>query len=397
MIKRCLTIRLRVLYAVLCLLAFGPGTKAFGQANPPLWSASSTYKIGDLAQYANETYRAITAMPAGKVQVPANPSYWEMNEVRVSDTLSVGAQQQLPNLATAWKYILNARIDGSAVLALNLISNETLTTSFNLDHPCGSAIQLTTSNGASVTFGSSAASSTGFVLDSGHSFGGIFNLTLNGSVEVGGTPSVAVLVSTGGNMKLMGITINNFDTGIQAQDNSTIIIGSGVATNGFDFAAVYSLNHSLIDIQSPMNIAGATSFNTPQSQYGFYASGNATLEANSCACRFCGACYIADKGAHMEAASATATNEGIDGVGFLANTGGTIEATGSGVTLCRTGYLSEYKSLINAPNCKCNDTSPDTDFVASISSLINASGQTGGTQFSPPKNTQSTDGSYIVD
>jgi hypothetical protein len=378
------------------LLTLAASVKSVAQSSPPLWSASSSYKVGDLAQYANETYRVITAQAAGHVQVPANPTYWEMHEVSAPITLNVGNQQQLPNLTIAWKYIINARVDGSAGLTLNLISNETLNTSFNLDHPFGSSVALSSSNGASVTFSNPAAKSMGFTLDSGHVFSGIYNLQLVGSTEPKAPYSAGVLVTGGANMTLGGVTINSFDIGIDARDNSTIIVGAGVLPQGFDFAAAYAESHSLIDIQSPMTVDG-TSLGTAGSQYGFYSTGNSTLEANSCACYGCVDIFVADNAAHLSAVGSTAQNNLLLGAGFLANSGGSIDASNSKTEACTSGYVSEYKSFINALNCHCSNPGSTDDFQVFLGSMINAAGQTGGTVFSTPKNTLSADGSYIAD
>jgi len=246
---------------------------AHPQSYPPAWSSASSYAVGDQVQLKGNVLRATHAV------VPGGFKYddWEMWEVRANTIVFVGAGQSFSTLPTAWSWVQNARVASGAYLHIYISTahgnyNETLSSPFSLDHQSGSQISLIGDNQANINF-----SSSGFVIDSGHTFASLSGVTVGVS---GGSGLNAV--SGGAIEDVSNTTISNtanpgFGTGV-AVTQGAMHLETSVTITGFATAISADLGGSVVLASHfPLNGAGPASFTT-----GLYANRNGVISAQYC-------------------------------------------------------------------------------------------------------------------
>jgi hypothetical protein len=307
------------------------------QSSPPIWSATVTYKQGDIVNAPDGNSYKCIAKTDSKHPDPRNGySFWELYDLETgpSLTLSIGRGQTFPNLVTAWKYIRDARISQGVSLYLSIVNpdttsvySESLAGSFSLNHPYGSSISIFSPDPkrAVLNFGTSS----GFTVDSGHSFGMVSGVTLNGSKADYSNGVLATNLST---ISLTNVIIQNFPYAIHATLQGNVNLGAKVMIQHFGFVGVLSETNSVVTSNSPIALDGAN-----LSALGFAADLGGLLVVPSC--------------------TASNFNGPNGGVGFKASRKGLIVANGASASNCVYGFQAEQDGSIqatrsSATNCK---------------------------------------------
>ncbi len=238
---------------------------------------------------------------------------WELFYVRNSTTITIGSGQTFPTLAAAWNYVRNARVATAAYLHLSIVtSNGQLKESFdaplNLDMDTGSQVSIIGDNAANIQL--TFETSNGLVIDSGHNFGSISNITLTG-----GATSSAVYATTSGSItNLDNIDINGFNRQIDAEQSGRLAFGPNIVET------------SCIDFGCYVDDGGSVTF----ANEGLTFSGNPRIRAG----------LYADRGGRIVAEGAFITNAG-DGV--IALDGSTVDVQNSTFSGC----TKRLRSLLN--------------------------------------------------
>jgi len=382
-------------YFQLCFTSLGLAlmlsSQASAQSYPPAWSSSASYSIGDQVQLAGNVLRATHAMSAGSFRY----SYWELWEVRANTNIMVGIGGQFTTLASAWNYAANVRVAQGAYLHLFILNNHTenLNAPFSLNHPFGAKISIIGQNGANDVFNFTAAAD-GFDLDSGHTFAGLSNLTINGPAG-GSSTHPAFEVQHGAYLaSLSSLTIANFDLGFETDYSGEIDNITKVQLNQFLYGAAASGNGTLV-FSTPMIVDGKnTTRATPA--FGFSASdGGQIYAAPSSEADNCTIGFQASAGGRINANGTKVANpNGDNQYGYYSNNRGVIHADGTTVSGVGIGYYSRSGSFISAQNASASACS-NWCYEAFTGGIIDGTGAmpndniTGMTQSGP------TDGSYI--
>jgi len=257
-----------------CLAAFLVAMALFdlsqAQHYPPTFSQSVSYAVGDQVQLNGNVLRATHAVTPGTFKYDE----WELWEVRSNTTVMIGVSQTFPTLPAAWNYVHNARIADGAYLHLYIstvhgLYNETLSAPFSLDQSSGSAISLLGDTESNVNL--SFTSTKGFVIDSGHSFASVSNLTLNGA----NTGEGGFYASGGASISnIAGCSISGFSSEIYADTNASISVGPGMAYASYIKAALTADNAGTI---TAPNVAITSS--SSQVGVGLWALRNGVINA----------------------------------------------------------------------------------------------------------------------
>jgi hypothetical protein len=249
-------LRYYVLFALGLLLLTLP-SQGRAQSYPPAWKSTSTYAVGDLVQENGNVYRAIKAVTIANQDPAKIFTDWELYDVRANTTLFIGPDETFTTFLAAWNYALNARISPAVYLHLYIytghgLANQSFSAPFSLDHPFGASMSILGDNPSRITFTFSAQASNGVVIDTGHSFGSISNITLSGppaaigitalqNASVGMITGVqysgfALLIEadTGGSLTFAANTnLSDFiSTACRALDGGVVTFGSGLSING---------------------------------------------------------------------------------------------------------------------------------------------------------------------
>jgi hypothetical protein len=216
-----------VLLATVCLL-FSADTWA--QSFPPAFSKTATYAAGDIVQYGGNWYRAMNARPADGPYPASAYGYWELNYVRSNTTLTIGDGQGFANLVYAWQFARNARIADAAYLHLAISTadgafTEKFTAPFSLDHGSGALISILGENSADISL--QFPSSNGFVLDTGHSFGTLSGITLDGPGLTYNYQGISAL-SGAVLATVVSSNIENYVSAFFASQNAFLGVSNGV-------------------------------------------------------------------------------------------------------------------------------------------------------------------------
>jgi hypothetical protein len=324
---------------------------AQAQSYPPLWSSTSHYAIGDQVQLGGNVYRAITAIVNPGSNPSTSYSTWELNYVRSNTTLMIGTGQTFPTVVAAWNYAINARVADGAYLHFYISSangqfNETFTSFLLLDHNSGPRMALLGDSGIAdhLYF----TGNNGIVVDSGHSFNTISDMSIEGPSNQ--NPNVGVKVDSNASISAFtDINLGGFRTGILAAQGGTLSItncalhaqttvclaesgGSIVFPGGFNSAgsgqafALYATHGGNISAQNS-NFSG---FSEPvfAEDQGIVDVSNSTITGSSYGCDassrgyiLCYACQFsgnvpydmyAERGGLIDANASTYVNEGTD-------------------------------------------------------------------------------------
>jgi len=213
--------------AALCSLAATLSTTSLAQSYPPAWSNTATYSVGDQVQLNGNVLRAVVATPA-----PGSFIYsrWELWDVRANTTFMVGVGQTFTNLLTAWNYVHNARVADGAYLHLYISTakgafSETFTAPFSLDQGSGAQISILGDKPGNINLTFSACN--GFAIDSGHTFGTLENLTMNGAATYTGVAASDLASIT----QIINVTVNGFGNSFTASRNANLYLPDIAATS----------------------------------------------------------------------------------------------------------------------------------------------------------------------
>jgi hypothetical protein len=231
----------RLAFGIALTWAFlGLAPHAQAQTFPPVWSASSSYVEGDLVQLGGNCFRASKSVTGKNPNIAYN--FWELTFVRNNTTLMIGTGQTFPTLASAWSYIVNARVSDGAYLHLYISSvngdfSETFTTSFLLDQASGARVAILGDSSANdvLTFNGV----NGLVIDTGHSFNTISGITIKGN-ETGGTDGIEA-GSQSSISSLSSLVVDGFTRDIDVTQGANIVSAARtVVLSGFAGTAVFA-------------------------------------------------------------------------------------------------------------------------------------------------------------
>ncbi len=213
------------------LLAAAPKS-AHGQSYPPAWNGTATYVSGDLVQYAGNTYRAITSVPANQNPGTAYDD-WQLNTVLSNTTLMIGTGQTFPTLTAAWDYAIDARVADGVYLHFYLSSSkgnfsQTFSAAFLLDHASGPRMAILGDNTANdvISFGAT----NGLVIDTGHSFNTLSGFTLQstgaGQYGIKATSDATITA-------IAGVTVTGFDICLSSTNSASVTVDSSSSLSNF--------------------------------------------------------------------------------------------------------------------------------------------------------------------
>ena len=346
------------------LLVLALPAQSRGQSNPPAYSTTAHYVVGDLVSYEGNTYRCIHNIVNPNLLPTTAYSFWELNYVAVDTTLNIGAKQRFPSIVAAWKYGLNARIAENASLMLYISTTngnfiENFQTPFSLDHPFGSRISLA-ADFQPKNLLSFTNASDGFIVDRGHSFGGLFSLTIAGTAAATGTSGVKA--TTGGNFGTVGrCVIESFDADITASHNGSITV-TGTAMKNFTLAGCHADSGGSVEFPTGAFIngnVGGTGWSV-----GLYATNNGQIFAR---------------------------NSNLAGLpyGVEAVRGGMVDVEFSTITGCSTGCHAIYHGTVDCQQATLSGSSW-YDAAADSGGIVDAMAATLSKTFHGD-----SDGSYI--
>ncbi len=211
--------------------------RAHAQLSPPVWNNISNYAAGDMVTDYGNVYRCIAPVTTHYLDPSKTYTNWELFYVRSNTTLQVGVECNFPTFQIAWNFAQNAHIAQGAYLHLNITTfwgplNESFPTGINLDAPCGASMSLIGDNSAQVVF----TSPNGIQLDTGHSFGSVSGISLEGSSQFSGTGVALTGNSSIGSMSKTNIyNVNNsisVDRGAQLNCAASVnIIGFSIGVS----------------------------------------------------------------------------------------------------------------------------------------------------------------------
>jgi len=132
----------------------------------------------------------------------------------------------------AWQFARNARIADAAYLHFAIISQyqmfyETFSAPFSLDHSSGALISLIGDNPNSVYL--EFPTSNGLVVDSGHSFSTISNVTIQGPTATDAGGPRGITATSGATIaSITQTTITQCGIALYTDQNSSVSLGSNV-------------------------------------------------------------------------------------------------------------------------------------------------------------------------
>jgi hypothetical protein len=247
--------RLALVLTVLALLC----QASFAQTKfPPAWVNTATYAPGDLVTDYGNIYRCEVAVTKPYLDPSKTYQSWEMFYVRSNTTILIGVGQAFPDLATAWKYVQNARIAEAAYLHLNIVTtggvfNQSFTAPFSLDHASGSQISIIGDNASNINL--DFTTSNGFTIDTNHSLGSLSHFSMLGSTNFTG-----ISASTGASIaNLDHIGITGFNTAVSASSSSNLTFGADITITSPSFYGCAATNNASISFPSQELTCSGTS------------------------------------------------------------------------------------------------------------------------------------------
>jgi hypothetical protein len=346
------------------LATVGLAVYAGAQSYPPAWNVFAHYAAGDQVQIGGNIYRATHAVAAG-----TNPTTdyadWQMKEVLASTTLMIGIDQTFPTYEDAWSYIPNAKVADGAYLHLYISTakgnySDEEGAPILLDHGSGARIALLGDNPLNVVFSFGGA---GMILDTGHAFNTISNISLNGNSEADQRDGIkADLQASIG--AISNTIVTGFLNDIHVTQDASVSISSGTVLEQFvDCGALAETGGSLV-------LNGDLTINQPelsQNGSGIVAS-------------LAGIVYIPN--------GVTISNT-YDGI--AANANGTVYVSTPEISSCVVGLDATDHGVIICTGAGNVTGSSRHDLEAFTGALINA----GQTNYSTSFSNFATDGSYI--
>jgi hypothetical protein len=318
-----------LLSALIFVMALS-GIPVQAQSNPPAWSASATYAVGDQAQVAGNVYRCIKASMPNAAPPATNFTNWELSFVRANTTLMIGAGQTFPNLVNAWDYALNCKVADGSYLHFYIVSvqanfQETFSAPLVLDHASGARMAIIGDKAASIML---SFAGNGLVIDTGHSLNTISNLTIE--CQSSAPPTTGISVDSDATISsVSGVTISGFGTCVSASHNATVTLASNCAITGFhEYGCAATSGGSLS--ANYVTESGGAAYTT-----GFFADEGGKLFANhSVSSPSILVGYSATRDAYLEIEYAQAVSD--QGAGISGSHGAVIDAAGATVS----GYVN---------------------------------------------------------
>lgn len=396
-----------ILFLAMILGAVLSSLPAHAQTNPPGWSSSAAYAVGDQAQLGGNVYRCIKAAPAGMGAPTANYTNWELLLVRSNTTLMLGLGQTFPTLTAAWNYALNTRVADGAYLHFYISSAETgfyesFPSTLILDHGSGARMAIigdSTANDVLSFVGS------GVVVDTGHSFNTISGISIE--CQSGGSSLTGLAVNSEGSISnVASVSFLGFATAVSASHNSSVNLTSNCALSGFGTFGLKATFGGFISATS-ISVSGAVNAAGIDSDEGgmIVANGaNATGMETS---------FEAERGGYLEIENATAS--GSQDVALKVD-GAVVDAQGARLSVLPTAsfaIIATDEAYVNfqsgsassaAGDCMVNDrafvnatfasfgkSTGGVDLIASDGGVIDAT----SAKFNTSSQRGSVDGSYI--
>ena len=357
-------------------LAFVASAIALGALaqTPPTWNSGTTYTAGNIVVGADSNiYRAVYTSLSHAPSTDAG-GYWELFHTIVPTTLDVGVKQRFSTIEAALKFIRQATIPANAEVTISIITtdgafSESPAAAINLDHANGANIRIVGSKAASCTI--NCGSANGFVIDSGHSFGVIANVTVK---NTGMLSSNALNVTDGATLHAIGCVLQGFPTALQV-DGDAKLYCANLGVSGFSYGAAVT-NGGYLDV------SGCSFDGGGKAGIGFYATDKSFIKAAGCTVTNINGFGIeASLGSEVNMQSATVTH---CKYGVNSSNHGTVNAQFATVQYCGTGFVAALSSFINAMSVTLGNNTVDYSLYAA---LLSGSSQT---------NNLSSDGSLIA-
>jgi len=348
--------------ALFLLLAFALASLTSAQSYPPAWSSSASYAIGDQVQLNGNVLRATHAVTPGGFKYDE----WELWEVRANTTLMVGVGQTFTSLVTAWNYAHNARIADVAFLHFYISSVhgpfiQNFAAPFSLNQACGASISILGDNASKVQLG--FGSSSAFTIDSGHKFGTLSNLAIEGVLD--DAPRYGIFATDASSIvAVAGCPISGYDIGVESDNNSTINLTTASSITGCKVAACQAY------------LGGAINFTTGWTLDGSY--GAALVGQNGVLANYGGKIVASSCLIQNVEFGAQAANEGVIDVDSA-----TIKNTNYGIYCYPRGYAHAYSTKISQ------------SLIEDIYCIDGSAVFAGGASYTTIEQNGSLDGSYI--
>ncbi len=359
---------IRAISAALAVLTMASAARA--QTVPPVWNNVGSYSPGDMVTDYGNVYRCLKPVTTHYLDPSKSYAYWQLFYVRNNTTIVIGVNQPFPDLATAWTYVENCSVAEGVYLHLSistangLFSENFTGQGFSLDHPSGASISIIGDNPDNINLGGGGGFTyNGFVVDSGHGFGGISNVTINGPGNVVGSPGCAGILATGNGSvaSVSNVDINNFHDGVYAGLGGNVNLSSAVTISG-----VYD------GVEAEMN--GTVSI------YGGWTETSASH-----------ICLYAHTGGYISARQATVSG---GYYGIEARDGGTIECTSTTQSGAVYGVAAEFHGFVKFDSSEASGNNLE-DLEADGGGVISAIGATGANKHADSSSVIMTSGGTI--
>jgi hypothetical protein len=319
-------------------------------------------------------YRCIKAVPSHGAAPTTNYTDWELSLVRANTTLMIGSSQTFPNLLDAWDYALNCRVADGCYLHFYIDSfNESFAAPLVLDHGSGPRMAIIGNNAALVAFNFAG---NGLVIDTGHSFNTISNISLVSS----STTATGISANSDATISsVSGVIFSGFNASVSASHNSTVTLASSCTIGGFDRVGCEATFGGTI-LANSVNISG------PGYGIAFLADEGGMISADSSTATMVDTGCFANRGGYIEAIQLTITNSPF---GVQAASGAVIDFSGGTVDSTATACSAYDQAFIRAYGAGFQNNILDLE--AYNGGAIEAAGAT----YSTSSEGGSVDGSYI--
>lgn len=227
--------RIRLICLLSLFVAFFPAHVNAQTEFPPAYNNQAHYAVGDLVTDYGNIYRCEAAVTKPYLDPSKIYSNWELFYVRSNTTLPIGVGQTFPTLEVAWNYMRNSRVARAAYLHLSISTangphSESFSAPLSLDMDTGAQVSIIGDSISNVLL--SFPTTNGLIIDSGHCFGSISNLTV---VANGGNDLYAG--SSGSIANIDSVTLKGSQTHVYAERLGSVVFGNNIVmidsqTNG---------------------------------------------------------------------------------------------------------------------------------------------------------------------
>ncbi len=351
------------MFVIMGLTVLLTATKANAQSNPPAWTASASFAIGDQAQLGGNVFRCIKAVGPNAASPVTNFTNWELSLVRSNTTLMIGVGQTFANFTSAWNYALNCRVADGTFLHFFISSaggpfSQTSTTPFILDHSSGPRMAILGDNVTNDVF---SFTTNGIVVDTGHSFNTISGVTIQGGLS---SITDGISVNSDASVSDMSnVAFTGFGIAVSAAHNGTVTISSNCTIGGYDTLACRAtfggfISASGLSVVSPGASSGfladeggmifADNSNASGGEFGFTADRGGYIEMeNAIAHGQTESCISDTRNATVDAENASLTSAG---TALSVANASTVDITGGTINGGLIGINGTDRAFVNAEN-----------------------------------------------